>query len=277
MVSLYFIKQSLSIKEKEFMKANLHSFAVRRIERSNKERFLFLDSLRGMTVLHMVLYHAIWDMRNLFHFQIFMESKTELYIYQQCICWTFILLSGFCSRLGHHHLRRGLLVLVCGILVSIVTILVMPDRCIIFGILTFLGIAMLSIIPLEPVLKNIPPVIGVICALLLFLLTRNLSRGSLGFEWITLLELPNWLYQGYIASFFGFKSDSFHFSDYFPLFPWFFLFLTGYFLCCHFYDRLHVMRLMKFHAAPLDFIGRHSLLFYMLHQPIIYVVLYICF
>lgn len=60
-----------------------------------------------------------------------------------------------------------------------------------------------------------------------------------------------------------------HSTDYFSLIPWFFLFLTGYFLF-----RL-TGRYLKAapdfgRCKPLCALGRRSLLVYMLHQPVLY-------
>lgn len=259
------------------MEATLSKTRILQCKYNSTERLSFLDSLRGFAVLNMIIYHALWDIENIFHLHLSLFSEKTLYIYQQSICWTFILLSGFCSFLGRNHLKRGLIVSICGIIVSLVTFLFTPDSRILFGVLTFLGIAMLVVIPLESELKKVHPVIGTVGCFLLFLFTRNIPRGNLGFERIELIKLPDMLYQGYIANLLGFKSNNFYSADYFPIFPWIFLFFTGYFLCCLYYDKLKKMRFMKYRTVPFNFIGRHSLFFYMIHQPVIYAVLYILF
>jgi len=73
-----------------------------------------------------------------------------------------------------------------GALVTLVTHIVMPDFPIVFGVLTFLGTAMLAVIPLEKLFNKIPPEIGVIISLLLFLLFKNCNLGFLGFGTINL-------------------------------------------------------------------------------------------
>ena len=61
----------------------------------------------------------------------------------------------------------------------------------------------------------------------------------------------------------------FHSSDYFPLIPWMFLYLCGYFLWRAVGHRRRVMEKLKPGFAPLAFLGRHSLLIYLLHQPVL--------
>ena len=55
----------------------------------------------------MMLYHGCWDLVNLFGIQADWYYGLPGHLWQQSICWVFILLSGFCVQLGHHTLRRG--------------------------------------------------------------------------------------------------------------------------------------------------------------------------
>ena len=63
-------------------------------------------------------------------------NQQSAYIWQQSICWTFILLSGFCIPFSRRLLRRGLEVFGAGALVMLVTNLVLPEDRVIFGVLT---------------------------------------------------------------------------------------------------------------------------------------------
>ena len=71
--------------------------------------------------------------------------------------------------------------LAAGCVTSIVTLLVMPDDRIIFGVLTFLGSAMLLMIPLDKVLCKCKPAVGLVISLVLFFMTKNVNYGELGF------------------------------------------------------------------------------------------------
>ena len=70
-------------------------------------RYALLDELRGLDLVSMMLYHACWDM--MFLFGIWMDWYAGMPggLWQQTICWVFILLSGFCVPLGHRTLKRG--------------------------------------------------------------------------------------------------------------------------------------------------------------------------
>ena len=106
-------------------------------------RYALLDELRGLDLVSMMLYHGCWDLVNLFGIQANWYYGLPGHLWQQSICWVFILLSGFCVQLGHHTLRRGAQVFGAGALVTAVTLLFMPEDRVVFGVLTLLGSAML--------------------------------------------------------------------------------------------------------------------------------------
>lgn len=70
-------------------------------------RYALLDELRGLDLVSMMLYHGCWDLVNLFGIQADWYYGLPGHLWQQSICWVFILLSGFCVQLGHHTLRRS--------------------------------------------------------------------------------------------------------------------------------------------------------------------------
>lgn len=155
-------------------------------QKAPASRYALLDELRGLDLVSMMLYHACWDM--MFLFGIWMDWYAGMpgRLWQQTICWVFILLSGFCVQLGHHTLRRGAQVFGAGALVTAVTLLFMPEDRVIFGVLTLLGSAMLLTGVLEPLLKKIPPGAGLDGPALAFAvsaapagdLRRTFGRGS---------------------------------------------------------------------------------------------------
>lgn len=86
-------------------------------------RYALLDELRGLDLVSMMLYHGCWDLVNLFGIQADWYYGLPGHLWQQSICWVFILLSGFCVQLGHQTLRRGAQVFGAGALVTAVTLL----------------------------------------------------------------------------------------------------------------------------------------------------------
>lgn len=239
-------------------------------EKKNR-RYEFPDCIRGLTLLSMVLYHGAWDLVYLYDVKWSWYHGTGAYIWQQSICWTFIFLSGFCWPLGKRPAKRGLIVFGGGALVTAVTCLVMPENRVVFGVLTLIGSCMILMIPLDKAFRKILPEAGIFLSFFLFVLTRNVNLGSLGFEAFDLVRLPDLWYQGVIMTYLGFPEPGFFSTDYFSLFPWLFLFITGYFLC-HFFQKRNLFgnSLLRWNLAPFSFLGRHSLLIYLLHQPVLY-------
>uniref|UniRef100_UPI0040567633 heparan-alpha-glucosaminide N-acetyltransferase n=1 Tax=Acetatifactor sp. TaxID=1872090 RepID=UPI0040567633 len=248
--------------------------------KTEKKRYEYLDILRGITLISMILYHTMWDLVYIAKIKIDWYPSEGAYIWQQSICWTFILLSGFCWSFGRQKWKRAFLVFSGGMIITLVTSLVMPNQRVMFGVLTFLGSSMFVMIPLEKVLKKCPASMGAIISAVLFLLTKNINRGFFGIGELQWFELPkSWYDRGDVMTFLGFLDKDFHSTDYFSFFPWIFLFIAGYFLYRIITEHrlLGISGLMKLKNRPLAFIGRHSLLIYMLHQPVIYlIVIFFC-
>ena len=143
-------------------------------------RYALLDELRGLDLVSMMLYHACWDM--MFLFGIWMDWYAGMpgRLWQQTICWVFILLSGFCAPFGRHMLRRGVTVFAAGALVTAVTLVFMPGDRVIFGVLTFLGTAMLLTGVLEPLLKKVMPAVGLAVSAVLFAVCYPVGLGWVG-------------------------------------------------------------------------------------------------
>lgn len=242
-----------------------------------KERYYLLDALRGLALCSMILYHGMYDLVELYGVSVAWFWKWQGYLWQQIICWTFIFLSGFCWKLGKNPQKRGMIIFLVGLLVSIITSLYMSSEKILFGILTFIGSAMLFMIPAEKYLEQISKKLGFLVSGLCFFLSRNINNGFWGFEAWNLGKVPEFLYQGKIMTFLGFPEKNFYSSDYFSFFPWIFLFLCGYFFHGMIFQLLGITSILKLRCRPLEWIGRKSLWVYLLHQPFLIIVLEIWF
>ena len=241
------------------------------MELQKRTRLHALDALRGTCLISMMAYHGLWNLVYLFGIDLPWYRGTPGYIWQQSICWTFIILSGFCWSMGRKPLKRGLTVFGGGILVSLVTHLLMPGGAITFGILTCTGSCMMLMVPADRVLKKIPPVLGAAASFLLFLLLRNCNRGQLGFESLVIASLPDWLYRNLLTAYLGFPMTGFRSADYFSILPWSLLFAFGYFLQGIFRSRKLDEKLFARGQFPvLNWLGRRSLTVYLIHQPILY-------
>lgn len=243
------------------------------VTRARKGRYALLDTIRGATLISMVAYHTVWDLVYLFGVNWRWYESPGAYFWQQSICWMFIFLSGFCWPLGHNPLRHGLTVFLAGAVISVVTVLFLPQNHILFGILTLLGSCMLLMIPLDRALYRIPAGVGLVGSLMLLTLTQDIAEGYLSIGSWQLLQLPAPLYSSHLSTYLGFAMPDFFSIDYFPLMPWFFLFAAGYFTYRSFARNDLLNRYFTSGLPFLTLCGRHSLLIYLLHQPVIYLAL----
>lgn len=244
-------------------------------QRTGKGRYHLLDVIRGITLISMIAYHTAWDLVYMFGVHWPWYGSQAAFYWQQSICWTFILLSGFCIPFSARKWRRGAIVFGAGLLVTAVTIVFMPADRVVYGVLTFIGSAMLITALLQhQVLERIPAVAGLLLNGYLFYLFYHVNSGYLTILPGVTVSLPLILYHGDAMTYIGFMDPSFYSTDYFPLLPWIWLYLTGYFLS-------RLLRLdgtlgssvMRWNIRPLSWIGRHSLIIYLLHQPVVYLVL----
>ena len=219
-----------------------------------KRRFDILDAWRSLAIVLMIVYHFLYDLALFGVITWEQMFCTPLNIMQKFICCSFILLAGASARFSRSNLRHGIIVILAGIIVAIGG--AVGGQTIRFGVLQLLGWSMVIYHFAGKSLQKIP---GTLLAVL--------SACAYGFtDWWTgtVTVESHWLYP------FGLMYRGFSSADYFPLLPWTFLFIIGTVLggwCLkHRENRILTAPL----PAPLTFLGRHSLLIYMLHQPVLY-------
>lgn len=225
-----------------------------------KKRIWELDFLRGVLLWGMIGIHLIYDLVDLYGVWDW-EQPAAYLLFKNRFGISFVILSGLCATLGRNSVRRGVKVFSCGMVCTLATYLMvwagMADRglLIYFGVLHCLGTCML----LWPLFKKLPT---------WALLVVGLSMAVYGeFLRDTAYPWATWLFP------LGFKGYGFASSDYFPLLPNLGYFLLGAVLGRTLYrekgsllprvnDRNPIIRFFRF-------CGEHSLLIYMVHQPVL--------
>lgn len=234
-----------------------------------KKRIWELDTLRGILMIAIMAYHLFYDLVFLFSL---VELNTPFLrgLYEFCNDWLgspFLFLSGLCVTLGSRPVRRGLQVIGGGMIITAVTVgmylLGFAGKSIIiyFGVLHCLGTCML----LWPLFRKLPSGallgLGIVLAILGLYLKENVR---VDFPWLIPL---------------GVVSRSFASSDYFPLLPNLGYFLVGAFLGKTLYrEKKSLLPNVPPSCLPirfLSFIGRHSLIIYLLHQPVLAAAVYV--
>ncbi len=231
-----------------------------------RQRYFFIDSLRGLAVVNMVIFHFLWDLRYIAGIKEIALSSTAAFVWQQAICHTFIFISGFCFLLSRRPLKNGIITFLSGAAVTAATLIFMPDSAIFFGVLTLLGSAMLILTPIRKLLVKVPAILGFFISLILFWLSYGIADGSIVFG---LLKMPDFLYKNMLTAFFGFPPADFFSTDYFPLFPWLYLILTGFFLSLA-VKKYGSPKFLFLKIPVFEWIGRKALIIYLAHQPILY-------
>ena len=251
---------------------------------AGKRRVGLMDDLRGFCVFCMIFYHAFVLMSDGFGW----AAGTRLFAFfapsEPWFAGVFILLCGISCRLSHSNWARGGKLLLIAVLITLVTAFVLPriglpGMAIWFGILHLLSVCILLFALLEKPLTRLPPTAGILIFLVLLVLFRNwVDRtgnvgGSFGLWGPLVWQMPlawhnfKWLFP------LGIMHFRFYSADYFPLIPYAFLFFTGTFLGIYVRDgRLPEWAYPK-RSRLFSWLGTHALLIYVLHMPVIFVLL----
>ena len=225
-----------------------------------RKRIWELDAFRGICVLGMVAIHFIYDLVHLY--RIVDWKYPEWFSFLQN--WggvLFLLISGISATLGSRSVRRGIIVLLCGMVVTVAT----------YGMYHF-GLSGKGIIIYFGVLQCLA------CCMILWPIFKKLPWWALGAFGVAFASLGFWLLgqppvDVYYLMPLGLPWKGFMSSDYFPLFPYFGFFLLGGLLGKTVYRRKETLlprvNEKNFFLRFLRFTGRHSLEIYLLHQPLL--------
>ena len=242
----------------------------------NKKRYYLVDSFRGVALLFMLLYHTLWDLSAMFNKAPAWFTPTVDYLLQRTTAILFLSISGFSFGLGRRHFKSAMRTLAGGVIVAVATYIFMPRAAAYFGVLVFLASCTLFMIPLRFLLDRISPYITAPVSLILFILLENLRKGYIGFLQFR-LKMPTSLYKNLFTAYLGFPPKGFSSLDYFPIFPWIFLFIFGYAVYKMISDKNRLNRLTSPRIPPLEWLGRHTFFIYLIHQPLILGALYLIY
>ncbi len=227
-----------------------------------RERIWELDAFRGVCILGVIVVHTVFDLRYFVGLDFSLPLLFRIVMDYGGVL--FVILSGICVTLGSHSVRRGLVVLGCGSLITAVTEGMIalgaadPTMRIWFGVLHLLGVCML-----------------------LYPLYRKLPTWALALSGIAIVGLGYWsqTIRVEVDLLFplGLCTPGFSAGDYFPLFPHLGWYMLGTVLGRTAYrSRKTLLPKVPANCAPVRFLsacGRHSLWIYLAHQPVVYGIL----
>jgi uncharacterized membrane protein len=246
------------------------------VKKTSLKRFWEIDVLRGIAILMMIAYHLFFDL-NYFGFYATNLYSLPVLLFLYPIGTLFLLLVGVSLTLSYarvkntftehqlrkKYLKRGSEIFVFGLFITLVTWVYPHNGFIVFGVLHCIG---LSILLAYPFIRSRVPtlIVGSFCIVIGVFLQVMVT---VDFPWLL------WL---------GFVPAQFYTLDYFPLLPWFGVVLIGISLGNSLYHNNTRTFALKDHSQfivsrLLCFLGRYSLIIYLLHQLVIVGVLYLLF
>ena len=234
-------------------------------------RFWEVDSWRGIAIVAMIVYHLAFDLQAFGGLQIQLHEGFW-FSFQRFTAISFIALAGVSSVLSYNRalerrgtagglarrfVRRGLQIFGLGMLLSLVThIAGLPP--IDFGVLHLIGA---SIIFSAPFLRSRRLTLAAAAALYAFSYALKAVgvQAPPGVRWLVPL---------------GIEPPGYHYSDYFPFPHWFAIFLLGIFAATVLYQggtrKFSLPDYGRSFPFPLlQSLGRHSLIIYLFHQPVL--------
>lgn len=223
-------------------------------------RIAIFDTVRGATIISMVAFHGAYDLAYLYGASMpWFTQGVFQDVWRASISWAFLLLAGWMVGLSKNNFKRAGRYGIAALLIWVVTTLASVDSPISFGIIfcmagsTFIA-AVLNRLPVR-----FPPAVMAATSLLAFFATWS---------------IPTKLYSVGGLAWLGFPSAGFYSGDYYPLIPFCFMYLAGMYLQRIYADHSRSEDdapawAYRDYCPPLTAIGRHSLLIYLLHQPIL--------
>jgi uncharacterized membrane protein len=224
------------------------------------KRFQEIDLFRGIAVTGMIFYHTIFALNflNIAQTNIF----SDLWLpYLRFVQFTFLGIVGVSMAISKKNYteqtKRGFIILGCAIIINIVTYIFARDYFVIFGVLHLIS-ASVFILPAVKNKKYMGLIFG-LTAILIWLFIKNIES-----ENIFLFIL-------------GFKNTTVSSLDYFPIFPWIAVSLFGLEIGHYLYkDNAPIIKdSCPKVLNPVLFLGRNSLVIYMIHVPIILALIFI--
>ena len=234
------------------------------------QRVRLFDTLRGFSVVSMVLFHFFYDLVFLIGVvpsAYFFTPAVD--IWRASISWTFLIIAGIMCTFSRSNFKRAAIYCAVALAVFLVTSFIDKDVEISFGIIYCMGFctllaAILSAAGFKP--KGIG---WAIAFFVIFILLLHVPSGRLSLFGHTIVELPRGPYLSGSLSWLGFPGVDFMSADYYPPLPYLFLYLCGWSVGLMLKEKGYASPVWGASIPVLDAIGRYALPIYVLHQPML--------
>ena len=237
----------------------------------NNARINGFDTLRGFSVISMVLFHFCYDLTELSGVSLSWFKPPLEDIWRASISWLFLAIAGCMCSYSRNNLKRGLQYSAVALAIFLVTYLAKVDTPISFGIIYCMGFSTLLYALLDKIGIK-PKGLAAVCVLLIcFLATLHLQTRTVGLGSLT-VAVPDALYSSDALSWLGLPGPTFASGDYYPPLPYSLLYLVGAIAGTKIKDHGCPGWFKDLKVPVLDFFGNHALLIYVIHQPILLVI-----
>lgn len=218
----------------------------------------------------MVAFHLCYDLKFIEGVDLTWFAPPFQDIWRCSISWVFLFIAGCMCPLSRSNARRGLVYGATALAIWAVTTLAAVDDAINFGIIYCMAACTLVAAGLQR-LGLLPK--GYVAAAILFVAFLAL----LGLQGGTVLgghlELPSEWFSTRWFDWLGLPGPGFSSGDYYPLLPYLLLYLAGSSCGSVWAKTGYPDWAINATLNPLNLIGRHALLIYILHQPLILFIL----
>ena len=234
----------------------------------SRPRLRWLDIARGVALIAMASYHFMWDLSMFGYLEPGYAATGWPKIYARSIASSFLFLAGFSLVLAHGRgirwrsfWKRWLVIAGAAALVTVASYFAIPQGLIHFGILH--AIAAVSLIGL--LFLRVPVALTILIAVAALVAPFYLAADAFNQPWLW------WI---------GLSTEPRQSFDYVPLLPWLAPALAGIAVARLPFVQGLLRQNTSVHNPPgwaqttLSFLGRHSLVFYLVHQPVLLSILY---
>lgn len=228
-----------------------------------------IDEVRGALIILVVIYHAVY----LYFSMVSTMAMPDWLMALQPLVYVgaglFILISGISCNFSHNNFTRGLICFGIAYAITLITTYLWNggNDAIAWGILHLIGFSIILFDLFRKLLAKTKAVWMIPILAVIFIVTFRLKDGFIGIPY--LLEY----YFGFVHSELlfplGLTAPNFYSADYYPLLPWLALFLIGTYLGRYLISDKAPSFVKNTRVKPLAFLGRHTLLIYIAHIPVL--------
>ena len=225
------------------------------------ERILWIDVIRGISILAMITFHFAFDLMYFGFAKPDLIYQPDWRLFERMIAFSFLFIAGLSLFITHRSsinwksfIRRYGVTAICAVLISSVTYFLFNNDMIRFGILHAISVSgLISLLLLK--LKSFSLFLLAVIIFFTHLLFPQPVEGGYFWQWlIYTTETPNSL-------------------DYRPIIPWIVPFILGM-ASCQLFKKWGLLETRKrsIHRelSILSWLGRNSLIIYIIHQPILF-------